>query len=87
MNELLLLRPAPCYCAVRATAQYHKWWNMVEFLLGEWYESTPFYREYTPLGRRAPLWRLYYELERDYLLREETDDEQLTLRLNELTLQ
>jgi hypothetical protein len=60
---------------------------MVEFLLGEWYESTPFYREYTPLGRRAPLWRLYYELERDYLLREETDDEQLTLRLNELTLQ
>ena len=56
-------------------------------MLGEWYESTPFYREYTPLGRRAPLWRLYYELERDYLLREETDDEQLTLRLNELTLQ
>jgi hypothetical protein len=61
---------------LRATAQYHKWWNMVEFLLGEWYESTPYYHEYTPLGGRAPLWRLYYELERDYLLRQETDDEQ-----------
>ena len=44
----------------------------MEFVLEQWYESLPL----GSVRRRARLRSLYYDLERDYELRQETDDEE-----------